>query len=181
MGVLAQGRGSLGEYEEGLNEAMLVQRQLLDVVRGDHPELVAAHRQAAADMQSELASLYASQHKLDQVRPPYPSVCISSCLSVGGCIIMSVCLSVFLCQNVRILMFCLSGCVFHDVCLLGCVSVCLSVRHTVHVWLGVGFPSPELHMQSCLHLHLLNKPHYDLDSVIIVTVSAGVIINDANS
>lgn len=113
--VLAQGRGSLGEYEEGLKQALLVQRQLLDGVRGDHPDLVAAHRQAAADMQSELASLYATQHKLDQVRPPCPSVrvcIIIMSVSWGVCICLSVCMSL-----------CVTMCIpqFLSVCIRVCV------------------------------------------------------------
>ena len=89
-GHLAQGRGSLEECEEGLQQAMLVQRQVLEAVRGDNPELVAAHKQAAADIQTELAGLYATQHKLDQVIPPclsvtmgYLCLCLSVCLSVS--------------------------------------------------------------------------------------------------
>lgn len=91
---LAQGRGSLGEYEEGLQQAMLVQRQVMEAVRGDHPELVAAHKQAAADIQTELAGLYASQHKLDQVRAP--------CLSLSVYVYLCLCLSVSVRLIVRV-------------------------------------------------------------------------------
>ena len=66
---MRQGRGSLKEYEEGLQQAMALQRQVVEAVRGDHPDLVAAHKQVAAEMQTELASLYASQHKMDLVSP----------------------------------------------------------------------------------------------------------------
>ena len=87
-GNFAQGRGSLGEYEEGLQQAMLVQRQVLEAVRGDYPELVAAHKQAAADIQTELAGLYASQHKLDQVIP----ACLCVSMSVPVCLSLLICL-----------------------------------------------------------------------------------------
>lgn len=56
---------------------MVVQSQVLEGVRGDHPDLIAAHKQAAVEMQTELASLYASQHKSDQVSD---AVCLSACL-----------------------------------------------------------------------------------------------------
>lgn len=82
---MTQGQGSLGEYEEGLQQAMLIQGQLLEAVRGDNPEMVAAHKQAAAAIQTELAGLYATQHKLDQVTSLcYPlCVCLCLCLSVA--------------------------------------------------------------------------------------------------
>lgn len=64
---------------------MLIQGQLLEAVRGDNPEMVAAHKQAAAAIQTELAGLYATQHKLDQVTSLcYPlCVCLCLCLSVA--------------------------------------------------------------------------------------------------
>ena len=102
MNVL-QGRGSLGEYEEGLQQAIVVQSQVLEGVRGDHPDLVAAHKQAAADMQTELASLYASQHKSVQVRAHCLSVCLCLflclCLSVCLYLIMSACSNTTVCLN----------------------------------------------------------------------------------
>lgn len=84
--MIGQGRGSLKEYEEGLQQAMAVQSRVVEAVRGDHPDLVAAHKQAAAEMQTELAGLYASQHKLDLVRLRHLSVCVLSvCLSARLC------------------------------------------------------------------------------------------------
>ena len=74
------------EYEKGLQQAILLQRQVLEGVRGDHADLVAVHKQAAAEMQSELASLYVSQHKPDQV-------CLSVCFSVRLSIRLSIRLS----------------------------------------------------------------------------------------
>ena len=57
----------MAEYERGLQQALLLQRQVLEAVQGDHSDLVAAHKQAAAEMEAELASLYASQHQYQQV------------------------------------------------------------------------------------------------------------------
>lgn len=95
-----QGRGSLKDYEEGLQQAMALQSQVVEAVRGDHPDLVAAHKQAAAEMQAELAGLYASQHKLDLVRlcpsslRVYGVLCVCVCLCTYQCLCLSVCLSV---------------------------------------------------------------------------------------
>ena len=53
----------MAEYEACLKQAHRIQEGVLEGVRGDHPDLVAAHKQAAAEMQIELAHLYASQQK----------------------------------------------------------------------------------------------------------------------
>ncbi|KAA6420554.1 MAG: tetratricopeptide repeat 21B [Trebouxia sp. A1-2] len=69
LSMLAQvykGRGNQAEYETCLKQAQGIQGGVLESVRGDHPELVAAHKQAAAELQMELAHLYSSQHKTDQ-------------------------------------------------------------------------------------------------------------------
>ena len=112
---MRQGRGSLKEYEEGLQQAMALQRQVVEAVRGDHPDLVAAHKQAAAEMQTELASLYASQHKMDLV-----SLC-SLCIYVCVCVCVSLPLPVSsVCQSISLLLsVCLSVChwLFQLVCL----------------------------------------------------------------
>ena len=68
------------EYEGSLKQAQGIQEGVLEGMRGDHPDLVAAHKQAAAEVQLELAHLYASQQKPDQV-PLQLSVCLSVCLS----------------------------------------------------------------------------------------------------
>jgi len=64
---MLQGRGNTAEYESCLKQAQVIQEGVLEGVRGDHPDLIAAHKQAAAELQMELAHLYSSQQKTDQV------------------------------------------------------------------------------------------------------------------
>lgn len=67
MLAMSQGQGNLAEYEQKLIEAQAVQAGVLEGVRGSPPDLVAPHRQAAADIQTELALLYSKQQKPKQV------------------------------------------------------------------------------------------------------------------
>ncbi len=64
---ILQGRGNTAEYKSCLKQAQVIQEGVLEGVRGDHPDLIAAHKQAAAELQMELAHLYSSQQKTDQV------------------------------------------------------------------------------------------------------------------
>ena len=66
-GCWLQGQGNLAEYEAKLTDAEGVQASVLEGVRGTHPDVVASHRQTAADIQTELAVLYSQQHKPKQV------------------------------------------------------------------------------------------------------------------
>lgn len=65
--AVLQGQGNMAEYEGKLKEAQAVQVGVLEGVRGHPPDLVAPHRQAAADIQTELALLYSRQQKPKQV------------------------------------------------------------------------------------------------------------------
>ncbi|DBB04932.1 TPA: hypothetical protein ACH3X3_010212 [Trebouxia sp. C0006] len=74
LSLLAQvykGRGNTAEYESCLKQAQVIQEGVLEGVRGDHPDLIAAHKQAAAELQMELAHLYSSQQKTDQAVEAY--------------------------------------------------------------------------------------------------------------
>lgn len=60
----------MAEYESKLKDAQAVQGGLLEELRGNPPDMVAPHRQAAADIQTELALLYSKQQKPKQVLNP---------------------------------------------------------------------------------------------------------------
>lgn len=68
----------MAEYEACLKQAHSVQEGVVEGLRGDHPDIVAAHKQAAAEMQIELAHLYASQQKPNEAS-------FDSCLAVLQC------------------------------------------------------------------------------------------------
>ena len=75
----------MAEYESCLKQAQVIQEGVLEGVRGDHPDLIATHKQAAAELQMELAHLYSSQQKTDQVGTAVSQPCLAarrSCPSV---------------------------------------------------------------------------------------------------
>ena len=68
----------MAEYESCLKQAQVIQEGVLEGVRGDHPDLIAAHKQAAAELQMELAHLYSSQQKTDQVGTALSQPCLAA-------------------------------------------------------------------------------------------------------
>lgn len=84
---MLQGRGNTAEYESCLKQAQVIQEGVLEGVRGDHPDLIAAHKQAAAELQMELAHLYSSQQKTDQVI----TALLQPCLVALGAVYVYVC------------------------------------------------------------------------------------------
>ncbi len=116
---ILQGQGDMEEYEGSLKQAQVVQEGVLEGVRGDHPDLIAAHKQTAAEMQMELAHLYASQQKPGQVT--------IECLLASVCVCLSVCFSWRHCAQVS-----LSSQLSAQQCVTVCRSVSLSVNLPVN-------------------------------------------------